>query len=346
MKRIFLSLLVLAIILPAAADEIQTADSWGVDSAYYFDDNKGYGSDGVLVTPSYTPVEVPSDFTFADDDPGRSLGNGWGGLELQVWGSRRWTIPMLQNDNALMSGNNLMLEVKPAISPVTMTIDSRAVLTPIAFFTFEGGVHAGTGWYFSPLGFNGLGLNENGTGTADHANFSQAVFKTWGSGTFQFDLAAVMPGEWNHVVVQVNEKITGQMYTDAKAGEAWQYLADSGQNFNGAFWTGTYTVGYQMPLAMNFVGIMTETVRNVGSVAALSRVDDGGWGSDFMKVTTGPLANFALNEHNSLLCIFQLKNDLYYTEDTVFNNYFKNWSATGESYFKFHRVAFLYSMSL
>ena len=347
MKRYLIIILVMRILMAvtlSAGSGIEHADIFETQIAYYFDDNKGGISDSVFIWPSYTPIPVPDSYprinSFGVDDEGRELGNGWGGAELQATYEHQMKIPFLVGAGALTRGNNLLITGKTNLAPVILEAEGKIKLTPIAFLDFETGYNIGTGW---TLGFKGLGLNTDGTGEAETDPFPGVVQVVWLAGTFQFDLAAVMPGEWQHLITVATAKFRWQNFSAAGKDAPWLYKADQGENFNGFQYFGTYVLGYRMPLKVNFSGFMVETEQYLGDSAEISPMDsDEGWGSDFVEVRFGPLANIKFNEHNSLTVLVQLKTFKRYTEETIHNAYFmtRDYDST---YAKLERVALSYT---
>ena len=122
---------------------------------------------------------------------------------------------------------------------------------------------------------------------------------------------------------------------------------DNGENFNGFMFYGTYFLGYQMPLALNTVGILLETEQNLGHVKDLSTMDSTGWGSDHVLITVGPVFNFTLSESGSLAVLVQFRRERLYDEidDSIFANYYENRHAVG-TYWDFYRIAFSYGLKL
>ncbi len=343
MKKLLL-LLLCSLSLLSAESTIEHTDLFGLQTAYYFDNNRGGDSDSALVWPSYTPIEAPDSYplinSFGAEDEGRDLGTGWGGAEFQASYEHRIKIPLLTGAGALTKGNNLLVTLKTNLAPVVAEAEFKAKLTPIAFLNFETGYTIGTGW---TMGFNGLGLNNDGTGIAETDPFPGVVSVLWLAGTFQFDLASVLPGEWNHVVTSVTAKFRYQNFSAADEDDPWLYKADAGENFNGYQYYGTYVLGYQMPLKINFVGFMVETQQYLGDAADMSPMsEDGGWGSDFVKTRLGPLANFALSESDSLTVLFQMRTQKRYTEETIHDAFFmtREYDST---YTKLDRIALSYT---
>ncbi len=346
--------LLFSIAVFAFSAETESTTSTGAEFAYYFDDNAGWGQTGGFVLPSYTPVQTPPDFTPAAGDysatESRTLGSGWGAVELQAFLKHRIKMPFLQGEGALVKDNNVQFNFDLYAAPVAAYSKVSATLTPIAFLNFNLGAMAGTGW--NAVIFNGVGNNDNGA--IEETSFPGVVTELFGSGTFQFDLAAVVPGDWNHIVTQVNAKVAYSHFStpEAISGLPWQWLADSGENVNGWKFSGTYFLGYQMPVMIDTVGVLVETSQQIGpegSASPMAGADgdvsttaDNGWGSDFVSVSFGPVANFSFDDHNSLTVLLQFKNGKDYTDSTIFNRYYQNrqYEAT---YLKFNRIAFSYS---
>ncbi|QEN06919.1 hypothetical protein EXM22_02510 [Oceanispirochaeta crateris] len=339
MKKQFVVLLLLILSVSfLTAGETQHQTSWGVDFAYYLDDNKGKNSDNGFAWPSYSPVEVPDTYPIGSDE-GRELGSGWGSVELQLYIDHTITVPFLQGTSPLTKDNNIKFGFRGSLAPVVAYVQTKAVITPIAFLNFELGYSIGSGW--SGLGFNGIGLNNDGTGIPESDPFPGAVMETWMSGTFQFDMAAVRPGKWNHVVVVANGKFKNMYFTAAGSDDAWQWKADDGENFNGNMFLGTYVLGYQMPLQVDMIGFMVETEQYIGDVKDKSTMASNGWGSDFVEVKFGPLANVTFDEKNSVTALLQFKTDRLYSDDSIHDNYYatRNYEST---YVKIHRIALAY----
>ncbi|MBI9103317.1 MAG: hypothetical protein JEY99_12945 [Spirochaetales bacterium] len=341
MKRnLIITVLCLFMILPLFA-EVETTTKVGADAAYYPDQHAGYGA-GSFVPFDYTPVDPPDGFPLAAGDGGRTLGSGWGGVEATSWFSHSIKMPFMVMDGPLTSGNNLNFKFKANLSPVTGDLGASVVLTPVAVLQLEAGGMIGTGW--AALGFNGMGLM-NSDGIADEDSFAGIVTKAWCAGTFQFDLAAVMPGEWNHVVMIANAKLEYQNYSAASDTQSWVWQSDAGENYNGMTFAGTYLLGYQMPLRLNTVGILVDTKENLGDVRELSTMAADGWGSDFRTVKIAPLFVVDLTDNSSLTILLQFSNLRVYTDDTIFNNYFQNREYEDTAW-KFHRIAFSYGIEL
>ncbi len=252
-------------------------------------------------------------------------------------------MPVLVGRQPLTSGNNLAFRLTGALSPVSLRFEGQATLTPVAFFNIFAGTMLGTGW---DLGFvNGMGLNADGTGIPGSESFQGVVSNVWLGSTLQFDLGAVVPGDWWHILVLFRTKLQYAAYSAARRNQAWMWEADGGENFNGFTFQTTSFLGYQMPLVLNTVGILLTTTQNIGYVRNLSPMADGGWGSDFIRIVVAPMFSFTLSNSSSLTVLLELQRERLYDEPGIFANYFRNRSAVG-SYWDLYRVAFSYNIKL
>jgi hypothetical protein len=205
----------------------------------------------------------------------------------------------------------------------------------------------GTGWYLGPKDdalFYGIGNTES-SGDPLPKFFPGVVIHAWAGGTFQFDLGALVPGDWTHVVTLISPKLQYAWYNDADKGQPWLWEADNGENFNGFMFYGTYFLGYQMPLALDTVGILVETEQNLGDVKDLDADNGTNWGSDHVLITLGPVFNFTLSKASSLAVLVQFRQERLYDGATIFEPFFMNRNQIGK-YWDFYRVAFSYGLQL
>ncbi len=375
MYRNKITALVLVILAAASASlgAWEFSQDFGTNFAYYTDDDHG-GAPGSgpswFLLPDYTPSYAEDSQAWLDgpygtggsnwtsDDPEtRNLGSGWGSVELESFYRFRATTPFLVGSGALTEGNNIRFQLKPVIAPVSLHLETEILWTPIAFLQFGAGYDFGTGWALSILGIDGLALNDSDDIT--NTTRSGLAGKLHFSGTFQFDLAALVPGEMNHIVVSATATMRYIHYTGAEKGQAWYWRADGGQNFNGWQYYGEYALGWQPPWKVNFLGLLAEHTFWVSSyIRELAPMDNPyvyndditlaseNWGSDFHYWRFGPVMNIALNDRNSLTILMQFNNGLYYTEETAYARWFRRWEYAGSKYIKFNRLALAYTLNL
>ena len=324
-----------AVLFAASAYAAET--SLNVMGAWYVPNQSGYGTDG-FAPPDFSIV--PAGETVPAQ---RDLGTGLGSAEAKVSLSLTDKVPFLTGDDPLLSGNSMRGKFSLEMSPVSMNVVGQLSLTPVAFLVFDAGAGIGTGWTLGPL--RGLGINPAGNvaDDIDLTPFGGAVWRAWGAGTFQFDLATIASGEWNHVVFMATAKVEYKADTGAETGEAWLWEADDGENFNGAKYYGTYVLAYQMPLVINLAGILVESEEWLGEPRGFSPMDEAGaWGSDFRIWQIGTVTNFSLGANDSLAVLVQFKRKADYTDATTRLRDFRTRDYEG-AYWFFNRVAFSYT---
>ena len=334
-KRMLLcvfTILAFAAMSPITAEDHVSSTSLEIEADYLFPNHEAIDASG------FSPIIYGVVGGTASQL--RKAGSSWGGGELKAVIDHKLRFPFLLGGDALMKDNNITLDFLGEFSPVSANTNFKISLTPIAFLKFEAGVGIGSGW---DIGFIGLAVNNNGN--IEPQNFGGVVYRAWVAGTFQFDLAAIIPGEWNHVVLLTSPKVQYQAYSSASPDKAWLWEADQGMNFNGFKLTGNYLLGYQMPIALDLVGFLLQPEGWIGPVREKSTMATGGWGSDFTYLTFGPLFDFKIDDKSSIAVLPQFKTGIKWTDATAWNLYF------GDRHFEapytyFYRVAFDFTLKL
>lgn len=147
--------------------------------------------------------------------------------------------------------NNLTLSVDGAFTPIKAELSALAEWQVAPFLIFSTGAGVGTGWNISfvPIA---KGLCRNVRDGVHGQSYTDDSFKgvVWyanGSVTLQFDYAAVVPGDKNHIISRLVNTFEYKAYTGAVSGEAWLFKCDDGTNINGWHYSGNLFLGYQLP---------------------------------------------------------------------------------------------------
>jgi len=309
--------------------------------AYYFGHHAGYGQDTVFLPIEYGLV---SGLPHHENDPGTDLGREWRDIEFKFALNHSIKIPFLSSGHPLFEGNNLKFDISCDFSPLHIKGIVKAAFTPIAILNLSTGSSLGTGWEF--LGMSSLGKNIPGKqyDGPEHEPFEGVVYKTFFKARLQFDIAAIFPGKWNHIVMFAESKFYYQKYSNADDNTAWQWEKDEGENFNGWMFNSKYFLGYQMPLKVNLIGFMLETGQHLSHRhRSPMKKSDGsnGWGSDFIKMRFGPLTNLQISKNSDLKFIIQFERGVDYSDETVGNRYFEYREYEG-SYISLDRAVFVY----
>lgn len=277
-------------------------------------------------------------------------------LETKLTLTETLKVPFLAGDNALTEGNNLRFELAGELSPVSTNATFLAALTPVAFLEFSSGAGIGTGWNI-PIA-NGLRMNEpevdsGGSLTGDRTladeSFGGAVWYWKGGGTFRFDFAAIVPGEWNHAVLQTYHGARYRSFTGAEPDDSWLWEADEGENMNGWSYYGNYFAGYAMPIAVDLAGFLVESDTKLYG----TRGGDA-WGESQPIWTLGPLVNLGFERdekgiaRSSLTALAQWKAVRHYTNDTWENDFYQTRDLNDGDPWKrvFYRAALIYTRRL
>ncbi len=342
MKKIIIVLLLFSV--GAASISAQSKVSRWItgDLAWYPAHLQGYGIEN-FAPISYNTVPLPEleDMENSDiEDEGRDIGGQ--AFEVRATLIQEIEFPFLQGASPLTSQNNVKIRIKGEVSPVTIGAEVETVFSPIAFFSLDSSLSAGSGW--SLIGINGLAYNTPEK-TYEPAPFEGTVLETEIGATLQFDFGVLVPGDWTHIVTVYRPSVKYEAFTAAEPDEAWQWQADGGENYNGWSWNQTGVLGYLLPAVdhVDTAGLLLETEQRI-TRKDVSTMDSGGWGSDFMTVYVSPFVVVRINSHNSLTVQGQFARSRDYTDETIGNAHFSYREVDADSpvYWYFRRIALSY----
>ncbi|HDQ14942.1 MAG TPA: hypothetical protein ENN41_09040 [Sediminispirochaeta sp.] len=341
MKRFAAFLFVLSVAFSLSAD-VESWKSMVVDLAWYPPNLEGYGTDG-FAPIDFSTVEA-AELQQVVGDAGRDLGGS--GYEGRVSANYFLRLPMMRGDSPLTEENNMLLQLRAELSPISIAGELRSVLTPLAVLKIENSLFLGSGWSIGEL--HGLSLNTKEDPFA--ATPLGGLFLSYrAAATLQFDWAALFPGDWHHVVMVYNPSLQYRLYTGAASDEPWQWQADGGENYNGWYWGQNAVLAYQTPALelLNTAGLLLETRQRI-TRRQDSPMDEGGWGSDFMEIYIAPILVLDLGESQGLTLQFQFARGRNYTDESIGNESFLNRQVMEEdpTYWYFRRIALSYALEL
>jgi hypothetical protein len=228
---------------------------------------------------------------------------------LKLGFTEHFYFPFLQGESALTKDNNINLALTGEISPVSLNGLAEAVWTPIAFFQLTAGGRIGSGWIIELTPGKksyGIGINKaDAFGKVEHTGkaFDGLLWKAQAGAVLQADLAAVIPGDWNHVVARTYHEINYRGYTAASKYESWSYEDDNGypgENCNGFNYYGNFLLGYQMPIFLNMAALLAEADLYLYDTPGRSE-----WGDDMIRWTFGFLLNFTITKNIDIAVLTQ-----------------------------------------
>ncbi len=225
--------------------------------------------------------------------------------------------PLLRGQNPLTASNGIKFKTSAVVTPVSARGSLQLTFTPVAFLQFHTFTFAGSGWNF--LSFdNGLCLvvRENGHETKyEDKSLDGLIWGYGGAATFQFDFAALFPGEWNHVVIQSMHEFRYRGFTGASDDETWAYECDWSMNRNGWNYYANLLLGYQMPIRFNLVALLVEADTALYEVEGDFH-DGEYWGQNLPRWKFGILGSFKCTDSISLSAILQFATSLKATGET------------------------------
>ena len=325
MKKILLFVLISFIsvsILLADTTGIRTDKgfSLGVDFAYY------PKSDAISGLDHFAPIT-----------------GALSGLEFRVVPGFTYTIFTPFSDNPFVSGNNLKIKTTLEVSPVSLSSTLSVSFTPVAFLIFSTGANIGSGWSFAPMNVDGMAAFDSLSNSYEALSpFSSLYSSVWFEGLFQFDLAAVLPGEWNHVALVATYKPYYEaLSTGGEDGNPWLWQG-SGEKVNGWQYYSNIILAYQMPLLLQTIGIQTEfhSYYSENSFAAQYTR----WNPCFTKISINPLVNlrFAPNHNLIIQAGFSSRRSFTQASSTLDHDLLKTYE--GREWY-FNRLAVSYSFT-
>jgi hypothetical protein len=259
-----------------------------------------------------------------------------------------FTFPFLQGNSFLTENNNISIDLGAEISPVSLNGLTELVWTPVAFFQVVSGGRIGSGWNMRLFGANiyGIGINRrrpDGTTEIDGTGFNGLLWSLKGGAVLQFDMAALFPGDWRHVVFHSYHEINYAAYTAAGSGDSWFFENDLGENRNGFNYYGNYLIGYQMPIFLNMVGLMAEMNKYLYNTP-------GGelWGDSLARWTFSLLCNFTISDKWSAALLTQFRTMRNFTPGTKDADFYQDrrMSDSFSRRLEFYRVAAVMTLKL
>jgi hypothetical protein len=269
--------------------------------------------------------------------------------EAKIGANRSYVIPFLQGTGPLTRDNNIRTAFSAELSPISLNAATELTWTPVAFFQLAGGARAGSGWNIELFGkeIRGYGINRPRS-ALDPAKetvsspFGGLLWNAFGGGALQFDLGALFPGDWNHIVFRAYQELRYKGNSSAGSRDSWYFENDDGENRNGFITYGSYVLGYQMPLKLNMIGLMAEMTRLLYDTPGREI-----WGDDLTQWMLSALANYTLTEDLSATLIVQARTRRNYISgdnDTFYQARILN--ENNKRHLEFFRVALILNYRL
>ena len=218
--------------------------------------------------------------------------------------TQSFKVPFMQFDNPLTKDNNINFKIGAEITPITTEGKFNITWTPIAFLELYTESRIGSGWKLTNE-LLGTAINENNGGKTNKTpiNFSNAVYSFALGGAFQFDLGAVIPHDWSHVIFKTDHYALYKAMTGVNSETSWLYQADYGENRNGWRYMSSYVIGYKLPLFLDLIAMKIDVEKKL--FASPKGLDNKVWGEDLFLTTFGPIINFNIKKDYNIMLLVQ-----------------------------------------
>lgn len=255
--------------------------------------------------------------------------------------TKYFTFMFLQGESPLTEDNNIKLSLTAEVTPVSFGGLVGAIWTPIAFFQLNAGGGIGSGWILriSEDEYYGIGINqadEDGHSKNNGRSFDAIHWNIYAGGVLQFDLAALFPGEWNHIIGKTTHSFFYRGYARAKSDEAWYVENDEGENTNGLSYIGDFLLGYRMPIFLSMAALMVEANLYLDDIP-----NHGKWGGDKPQWIFSGILNFTIHKQFEILLAVQFQTARNYLEHDWSELYYRNRTINNSRpyNFEFYRLA-------
>lgn len=245
-----------------------------------------------------------------------SLINGlYGGIEMRssMHADYKLSIPLGQN--MLVSDSNITLGTVLELSPITVKPGVSVSLNPFPFLSFSAGAEIGTGW--NMLSFEGMCVfNKNPDAPKyDRLNpFDRFYYNFWARGTFMFDTGAITGGDWSHFLFVATCTIFNNGLSGCGAGDLYKWQA-TGNYASGLQYLASFVIGYQMPLRLYRVGIMSDVSAHFNSsdFGEFDKTYDG----SFVFISASPFAQLRITPKDNLYLLADIKSRRSFSEPRI-----------------------------
>ena len=260
--------------------------------------------------------------------------------------TQSFKVPLMQFDNPLTKDNNINFKIGAELSPISFEGKFSITWTPIAFLEFYTESRVGSGWKLTNE-LLGTAINEDKGGKTNKIpiNFSKAVYSFTLGGTFQFDLGAVIPHDWSHVIFKTDQYALYKAMSGVNSETSWLYQADSGENRNGWRYMSSYVIGYKMPLFLDLIAMKIDVEKKL--FASPKGLDNKVWGEDLFLTTFGPIINFNIKKDYNIMLLVQWYTYPVYKNDDKYAFYqTKVLDTAKKTQVKYYQVGLIFYMNI
>ena len=225
--------------------------------------------------------------------------------------SAAYKIPIVLGSHWLLKDSSVTVLAGAELTPLTIAPFIRADFSPLPFLVFSAGASGGSGWAISSL-YGIAALDEESRTYEPFTAFSAWYYDVWASALFQFDLGAIVKGDWTHVLFLAGYKVIYKGVSSVSWHDVWKWQ-NSGNKVNGLQYEASVIIGYQLPFAVHRIGVITDLFGNYDS-------DDYGkfgdsYKGDFVTVKISPFVQVVVSKKDEISIAAQVANRRAFDEE-------------------------------
>ncbi|MGI5060470.1 hypothetical protein E4N85_04985 [Treponema denticola] len=157
------------------------------------------------------------------------------------------------------------LEFKASLKPANILGSLNVKIVYLPFINFFSGTTISTGWAYPSLNFYGIAENQNVNNlqVIKPLYFSKFFIDLNAGMELYFDLNSQIKSKWANLILKTSHTINYRALIPSKDTDFWFFDNDDGENRNGARYTGTYSIEYNMPLYLNTIRLELISYKNL-----------------------------------------------------------------------------------
>ena len=220
---------------------------------------------------------------------------------FRITANAEYLLPINFGDHWLFEESNILFQTSGELTPVTFRTQQSFIFLPVPFFELQTGFALGLGWNFGSI----ISLYEYNQVTHQYqklSTFKNVCLEYFFKATLQFDLGAVLPGDWKHVLMIIDYKAFYRGLTNVAEDSIYTWQATKGLT-NGWQYDSNIIIGYQLPLKFYRTGFITEFTGYYASSAYEQY--NANFNGGFCTISISPFFQIKFEENNTLSILLE-----------------------------------------
>ena len=252
---------------------------------------------------------------------------------FRITGNAAYLLPINFGDHWLFKTSNLLFQTSAELTPVTFRAQQSFIFLPVPFFELQTGFSAGLGWNFGNIQ-SLYEYNKNTNQYEKLSTFRNVCLEYFIKAALMFDLGAVLPGDWKHVIMLIDYKAFYRGLTNLADDSIYIWQCSPGLT-NGWQFDSNIILGYQLPLKLYRVGLITNFRGYLNS--SVYEQYNSNFNGGFTTITFSPFLQINLTRKNTLSIILEISSRRSFKEPHNLESEELSLTYTGREWF-FNRI--------